>query len=151
VLTQAPVAGASVAVGTTTVTITATDAAGNQAQKTVSFTVTGSNRAPTISLAALDMTIRVGQSASLAATVTDDNLPAGSKVTQTWAKVFGPGAVTFGSPTAAATLVSMSETGTYVLCLTASDGALSTYYYVTVTVVPRLVPQKPVNLRIVQQ
>jgi hypothetical protein len=48
--------------------------------------------------------------------------------------VSGPGTVTFSAPTAATTTASFSAAGTYVLRLSASDGALSTSDDVAVTV-----------------
>ncbi len=54
--------------------------------------------------------------------------------TTTWSKVSGPGTVTFADATATATTASFSALGTYVLQLTANDGALSGSDTVTVTV-----------------
>src|SRR5262249_18521381 len=53
----------------------------------------------------------------------DDALPPGSTLTTTWSKVSGPGTVTFGSVNAPITTASFSLAGTYVLRLTATDGA----------------------------
>ena len=53
--------------------------------------------------------------------VNDDGKP-GDKVTCKWAKADGPGAVEFEKPSSAATSVSLTGAGTYVLKLTASDG-----------------------------
>ena len=52
----------------------------------------------------------------------------------TWSRVSGPGTVTFASASEADTAASFSEAGTYVLQLSASDGALSASDEVTVTV-----------------
>jgi RHS repeat-associated protein len=60
---------------------------------------------------------------TLNGTVTDDGLPAGSTLAITWSKVSGPGAVTFGSPNSAVTTAQFSAIGSYVLRLSASDGA----------------------------
>jgi K319-like protein len=70
--------------------------------------------------------------APLDGTVTDDGLPSGT-VTSTWIKVSGPGTVTFGNGAAVDTTASFSLAGTYVLRLTADDGALSTNAQVTIT------------------
>lgn len=148
VLAQTPAAGTQVAVGTTTVTIAATDAAGNRAETTVNVTVLKANRAPIVD-AGDGITFRVNQSGSLEGLATDDALPAGSSVSVTWTKVSGPGTVTFGAPNALSTSVSMSVEGGYVLRLTATDGALSASDDVTVTVLPKAVPDTPVNLRVV--
>jgi hypothetical protein len=61
-------------------------------------------------------------------------LPAPPNLTVTWSKTSGPGTVTFSPANAAATTVSFSAAGTYVLRLSASDGALSAYDEVQVTV-----------------
>lgn len=66
--------------------------------------------------------------------VSDDGLPSGSKVSSTWSKVSGPGSVSFADKSAPATKVTVGAAGTYVLRLTASDGALSASDDVTVTV-----------------
>ncbi|MGQ0645675.1 MAG: PKD domain-containing protein, partial [Elusimicrobiota bacterium] len=71
-----------------------------------------------------DQTITLPSSANLDGTVTDDGLPSGT-LTQTWSRVSGPGTVTFANPTAADTAASFSAAGTYVLRLTATDGAQS--------------------------
>jgi hypothetical protein len=71
---------------------------------------------------------------SLAGTVSDDGLPAGTTVTATWSMTSGPGTVTFGNASAAATTATFSTSGTYVLQLTASDSVLLGTSNVTVTV-----------------
>ncbi|HET9315695.1 MAG TPA: FG-GAP-like repeat-containing protein, partial [Vicinamibacteria bacterium] len=73
--------------------------------------------------------------ASLAGFASDDGLPEGSTLTVAWSLVSGPGSVTFGNAAAAATTVTLSAPGAYVLRLTASDGALSASDDVTVTLV----------------
>jgi N-acetylneuraminic acid mutarotase len=95
-------------------------------------TTGGSNQPPTVN-AGMDQTITLPNSATLTGTVTDDGLPNGT-LTRTWSKVSGPGTVTFGTPTANTTTATFSSAGTYVLRLTASDGALSASDDVTVTV-----------------
>ena len=55
-------------------------------------------------------------------------------MTLSWARVSGPGTVTFSAPAAAVTSASFSAAGTYVLRLTASDSVLSASDNVTVTV-----------------
>jgi len=79
--------------------------------------------------------------ATLTGTVTDDGLPAGSTLTRLWSGVSGPGTVTFATPTAASTVVTVPTNGVYTVRLTASDGALSTSDDVVLTVaVPPLLP-----------
>ena len=58
--------------------------------------------------------------------MTDDGLPnPPAAVTTTWSTISGPGTVTFGNASAVDTTASFSQAGTYVLRLTADDGALS--------------------------
>jgi hypothetical protein len=68
----------------------------------------------------------------LAGSVTDDGLPSGI-LTFNWTIVSGPGVVTFDDATSSATIIHLSSTGTYVIRLQASDGALSASDLVTIT------------------
>jgi hypothetical protein len=75
--------------------------------------------------------------ASLDGTVTDDGLPnPPATVATIWTKVSGPGTVSFANASAIDTTASFTLSGTYVLRLTANDGALSVADDVTVTVNP---------------
>jgi len=99
------------------------------------------NQAPTVS-AGSDQTIALPASASLSGTASDDGLPTPpATVTTTWTMVSGPGTVTFGNANALSTTAGFSAAGTYVLRLTAFDGALTTTDDVTVIVNPPV----PVN------
>ncbi|MGC4081092.1 MAG: PKD domain-containing protein [Vicinamibacterales bacterium] len=91
------------------------------------------NQAPTVSAgSAFELTMpAIGQ---LNGHVTDDGLPTGAPVTARWTQQSGPGTATFGSPTLASSTVSFSAPGDYVLRLTGSDGSLSSFSDVTVTV-----------------
>lgn len=100
------------------------------------------NQAPTVN-AGPDQTITLPSTAALDGTVTDDGLPAGSTLTQTWAKVSGPGTVTFGNASATDTTATFSTAGSYVLSLTASDGSLSSSDQTTVTANPPVRPYIP--------
>jgi hypothetical protein len=94
---------------------------------TVTVYAAGTNAAPVVNAGA-DQNVVLPGTASLAATVSDDGLPnPPSALTLTWSKVSGPGTVSFGSPNASATTATFSTNGTYVLRLTASDSALSSY------------------------
>jgi hypothetical protein len=73
---------------------------------------------------------------TLAGTATDDGMPEGSTLVVSWTKVSGPGNVTFGSPANRATTASFSLAGTYVVRLTASDGASQASDTATITVYP---------------
>ena len=94
---------------------------------------TPANTAPSVN-AGPDTSVTLPASTNLDGTVSDDGLPTGSSVTSSWSKVSGPGTVTFGTPEAQDTTASYSAAGTYVLRLTATDGALTSSDDVTVTV-----------------
>ena len=82
-----------------------------------------------------DREVTLPAAASLDGTVTDDGLPSPpGAVTTTWSQVSGPGTVTFADPNAVDTTASFSGAGTYVLRLSADDGALVASDTVTVTV-----------------
>lgn len=96
------------------------------------------NAAPSAA-AGVDQVVLMGEQAVLSGIVADDGLPVppGTLVVQ-WQAVAGPGDVTFGNASLAATTASFSVAGDYVLRLTASDGVLSSVDDVTVHVVPRI-------------
>jgi hypothetical protein len=148
VLSQFPVAGHQVATGTTSVIITAMDASTNLAQVTVALTVLMANRAPIVN-AGQDITFMADKSGTLYGSITDDALPAGATVVATWSKLSGPGILTFGNTNSASTSIRASLEGTYVIQLLATDQLLSGSDTVTVTVLPRAVPVKPANVRVV--
>jgi chitodextrinase len=90
------------------------------------------NTAPVVNAGA-DQQIAATDIVVVDATATDDGLPTPLIAPTTiWTKITGPGAVTFGDPTAVHTTVQLSTAGTYVLRLTADDGLLSTYDELTV-------------------
>jgi hypothetical protein len=91
------------------------------------------NRAPVVNAGA-DQSVTLPAPASLDGTVSDDGLPAGSSVSQTWSVESGPGAVAFGNASAQDTTATFGAPGTYVLRLTATDGVLSGSDTLTVTV-----------------
>lgn len=93
------------------------------------------NAAPSVN-AGPDQTITWPTSqAALTGTATDDGLPAvPGALTLAWSKVSGPGTAAFSSGASAATQVTVSAPGVYVLRLEASDGALSTSDTLTLTV-----------------
>ena len=105
------------------------------------------NTSPVVS-AGDDQAITLPSTASIAGTINDDGLPlVPGAVTATWTKVSGPGVVSFAPTNAASTTVTFSTAGTYVLRLTASDGAGSGSDDVTVTVAaaptPPSITQQP--------
>ena len=96
------------------------------------------NQAPTVN-AGLDQTITLPNSALLTGTASDDGFPnPPAALTFTWSKVGGPGAVTFGDAGSLNTTASFSQSGTYVLRLTANDGDLATSDDMWVSVNPEL-------------
>jgi len=120
--------------------ITATNPGGHTGR--IAFFVSGTGNAPPAVDAGPDLTVALPNDATLNGTATDDGLPAGSVLTIQWSKVSGPGTVTFANPNSAITPASFSESGTYVLRLTASDSAFAPSDETTVTVDP--INQPPV-------
>ncbi len=86
------------------------------------------NQTPIVT-AGPDRVIDFGGTATLSGAATDDG-PFGVL----WTLVSGPGVVNFASATSAATTATFTEAGTYVLRLTADDGAKSAFDDMTVTV-----------------
>jgi hypothetical protein len=82
------------------------------------------NQAPVVN-AGGDTTVKLPATADLAGTFSDDGEP--GVVTTMWSKTSGPGAVTFGDAAASTTTASFSAPGTYVLRLSANDGALTSF------------------------
>jgi alpha-tubulin suppressor-like RCC1 family protein len=115
--------------------VRATNSAGDSAFSNEASVTTPSgtvNQGPSVN-AGSNQTITLPASASLNGTVTDDGLPSGI-LTRTWSRVSGPGTVTFANASAEDTTASFSVAGTYVLRLTATDGALTNSDDVTITV-----------------
>jgi hypothetical protein len=104
-------------------------------QSTDTIKITAGNHPPIVS-AGPDQEIWSGQTAQMAATITDEGLPLDpGEVTVEWDQVSGPGATLF-SPSAFVEdpIVSFSDTGSYVLRVTADDGALTGFGEVSVLV-----------------
>ncbi|HUL80025.1 MAG TPA: FG-GAP-like repeat-containing protein, partial [Vicinamibacteria bacterium] len=98
------------------------------------------NQAPVVN-AGPDQTISLPTTvASLAGTVTDDGLPAGSPVASAWSLVSGPGPVVFADPGQPSTTATFAGAGSYTLRLTATDTRLTAHDDVVVTVTP---PNQP--------
>lgn len=94
------------------------------------------NTAPVVD-AGPNATVSVLFGASLAGTVTDDGLPTPpAAVAVNWSVSSGPGTVTFQNANAVDTQASFGTAGTYVLTLTANDGALAASDVTTITVQP---------------
>lgn len=97
------------------------------------------NQAPIVNAGA-DRSITLPNTAALAGTVTDDGLPVGASVTYAWTKDSGPGVVTFSNSTILNPIATFGSSGTFVLRLTATDGALSAADTLTVNVAPASAP-----------
>ena len=94
----------------------------------------GANTAPTVE-AGPSANGLVGQPIALSGSSTDDGLPnPPGSTTLTWSKVSGPGTAAFSAPNAASSNATFSEAGSYVVKLSASDGALTSSDTVTVSV-----------------
>jgi hypothetical protein len=75
------------------------------------------------------------QPISISAVVNDDGQPGGSALlTMLWTKVSGLGTVTFGNDRAVSTTAAFSAAGNYVLKLSVSDGVLTGFDELNVTV-----------------
>ena len=113
------------AAGTYTLRLTANDGMLTSSDDvTVTVTPGAPENEPPVVNAGTDQTIALPAQASLAGIVTDDGLPAGA-LNSTWSTFSGPAAAVFTNTSAANTSVTFPTAGTYVLRLTASDGALS--------------------------
>ncbi|HET8891811.1 MAG TPA: PKD domain-containing protein [Candidatus Angelobacter sp.] len=107
-----------------------------QASADVAITTTSANLPPVVKVGP-DQTITLPVNAvSLTGSASDDGLPAGSTLTFLWSKVAGPGTVTFANATSPNTPATFSESGTYLLRLTASDSQLTGSAQMRVTVLP---------------
>lgn len=104
----------------------------------VSVEATGSdiNQAPTVQ-AGPDQTVdfKDANFVSLAGSANDDGLPdPPASLTTLWSKKSGPGNVSFGDASDPETSVSFSESGNYVLVLTADDSAITASDQLSITV-----------------
>ncbi|HEY0463993.1 MAG TPA: LamG-like jellyroll fold domain-containing protein, partial [Polyangiaceae bacterium] len=92
------------------------------------------NQAPQVN-AGPDVTAIVGVARALNGSISDDGLPTPAALMAAWTLISGPGTPSFaaGEQSSALTHLTFSEAGTYVLRLTASDGALSSFDELTIT------------------
>src|SRR5258705_3994185 len=96
------------------------------------------NQTPTAN-AGPHQTVLLSRGAQLDGSASDDGLPTGNLNTS-WTKISGPGAITFLNPNVTITGALFSATGTYVLRLTAGDGALTASDDITITVIDNVAP-----------
>jgi hypothetical protein len=121
--------------GTYLLRLTANDGALSTSDS-VQITVQPVNTAPVVD-AGPNATIALPADLALDGTVSDDGYPSPpAALTTTWTKGSGPGTVTFQNAGAVDTRATFSVAGTYILRLTANDGALSTRDSVQITVQP---------------
>jgi hypothetical protein len=107
-------------------------------QFTLSYDMTPNPNLPPVTRVGPDQTITLPDSAVLDGTVTDDGLPSPPGVLTTiWSKVSGPGTVTFADANAVDTTATFSQTGPYLLQLTASDSEKSSSADVVILVDPQ--------------
>ncbi|HRX69807.1 MAG TPA: DUF4214 domain-containing protein [Candidatus Competibacteraceae bacterium] len=93
------------------------------------------NQAPQVNAGADQTLILPTNTVTLSGTVTDDGLPnPPGAVTVGWSQISGLAGVTFANAAVASTTATFPGAGTYVLRLTANDGALTATDEVTVTV-----------------
>ncbi len=90
------------------------------------------NSAPTVN-AGSDVTTIVGSTIALAGTATDDGRPNGTLLT-TWTESSGRTGFSFNNVNSLNTSATFSQTGTYMIRLTANDGDLTSYDELMVTV-----------------
>jgi hypothetical protein len=114
--------------------LTADDAELTNSDLTTVTVTSGPNQPPLVD-AGPPQTITLPENAFLDGTVTDDGLPSGT-LTADWSVVSGPGIVNFADASAVDTTASFSTHGVYALLLTVSDGPLSSFNDVTITVNP---------------
>jgi hypothetical protein len=96
----------------------------------------GENQAPVVS-AGSDQQLTLPDALTVTGTASDDGLPdPPAALTTTWSLLSGPQSVEIADPSSLSTTVTFFEAGTYVLRLTADDGAAQTVDDVTVTVSP---------------
>ncbi len=99
----------------------------------------GTNKPPTVN-AGPDQTIMSSATVNLQATVGDDGLPISPGTTSVTWTATGPGTVTFGNRNSAVTTAKFAVEGTYILRAAVTDGALTTYDELTVSVVVSVTP-----------
>ncbi|TLD40495.1 MAG: putative extracellular protein [Candidatus Jettenia ecosi] len=109
----------------------------------IAYSVGQTNQPPTVN-AGQDQAVTLPASAALDGSVSDDGLPnpPGAVIT-TWSKVSGPGDVAFDNANAVDTTASFLVAGTYVLRLTADDGALITSDELSIVVSNPIINQPP--------
>ncbi len=90
---------------------------------------------PPVVTTGASLVAQAGQPIAITANVSDDGLPGGSALLAAlWSQVSGPDAVSFGDDHVVDTTAQFSSPGTYTLRLTVSDGLLSSFADLSVSV-----------------
>ncbi len=118
--------------GTYTLRLTASDGE-LSASDDVAITVAAANQPPLVDAGSDVSAAGPSATVELTGSVTDDGQPQPMPTVQ-WTQVDGPAAATLDTPNAPMTAATFTAAGTYLLRLTASDGALSASDDVTVTI-----------------
>lgn len=85
------------------------------------------NRGPLVTVSGAN-SIAQGNNLALSGSISDDNLPnPPAAVNAQWTAYSGPGTVTFGDAASAETTASFDQSGSYLLRLSADDGAAKTF------------------------
>ena len=116
------------------------DPAGNESGDSIMVTVdnaAAANQPPVVGAGVGGVITLPTDTIGLGGTAIDDGLPSGS-LTTTWSAINPPFAVTFADASALTTTATFAGSGSYLLRLTADDGALTASADVTVTVNPDL-------------
>jgi large repetitive protein len=82
---------------------------------------TDQNRAPVVNAGPNQSLTRPGSTLTLSGVVTDDGLPLPSSLNIQWKKLSGPGDVLLGTPNQSETTATFSQSGIYVMELSAND------------------------------
>jgi hypothetical protein len=121
-----------------------TEICGNNIDENCNGVAEACNGAPSVFVGS-DQKITLPSTSTLTGNVTDDGLPnPPATTTVTWAKLSGPGTVTFSNAYGLSTVATFSTSGTYVLRLTASDSLLTAFDELTANVLPQPVNQLPI-------
>ncbi len=120
--------------GDYTLRLTATDGQLSTSED-ITITVNPENQAPVVNAGA-DQEFNLPQTAELNGTATDDGYPQNGSLSYTWSKITGNGEITFSSAVSPSTTASFTQSGTYTIRLTVSDGRISGNDDLTIIVRP---------------
>ena len=102
--------------------------------------VTSTNRPPIVNVTGATNVYLPSGTITLTGTATDDGLPLDSTLTYSWSLESGPYNATFGTSTALSSSVTFTNSGVYVVRLSASDSHKIGYKDISITVYP---PNQP--------